>query len=320
MGGDTCPGISMGSLDFEANRLLKASLASSTWNSYSRTIDKFNEFRIHWNFDLSWPVITSTIVAFLAFLSLEGFAPATISSHLSAIAFVHNVNGWPDPTISFIVKKMKEGCRRLNAHSDSRRPITFPLLKRLIKVLPSICRSSYEVIMFKSSFLLAFFGFLRVGEFACVNKKCVKSRVIAVSDITFDGSNCSNMFVNIRFSKTDQCGNSNLLVIDRISEISMCPMQAILEFLKIRHPSIGPLFLHFDGTPLSTYQFNQVLKKCISAIGLNANDFSSHSFRIGAATSAAMCGISEEDIKRLGRLKSAAFKFYIRPNQLFLII
>ena len=31
-------------------------------------------------------------------------------------------------------------------------------------------------------------------------------------------------------------------------------------------------------------------------------------------------GISEEDIKRLGRWKSAAFKFYIRPNQLFSII
>ena len=158
----------------------------------------------------------STKVAFLAFLSLEGFAPATITSHLSAIAFVHKLNGWPDPTTSFVVKKLKEGCRHLNIHSDCRLPITFPLLKRLICVLPSICKSSYEVIMFKSSFLLAFFGFLRVGEFTCVNKKCDNSRVIAVKDITFDGLNCSSMFVNIRYSKTDQYDNSNLLVVERI--------------------------------------------------------------------------------------------------------
>ena len=61
--------------------------------------------------------------------------------------------------------------------------------------------------------------------------------------------------------------------------------------------------MHFDGNPLTTNQLNQVLKRCILAAGLNVNDFSPHSFRIGAAISASMCGISEENTKRLGRWK-----------------
>jgi hypothetical protein len=37
-----------------------------------------------------------------------------------------------------------------------------------------------------------------------------------------------------------------------------------------------------------------------------------HSFRIGAATAAAIQGASDEDIQRMGRWKSQAFKRYIR--------
>ena len=80
---------------------------------------------------------------------------------------------------------MKEGCKRLKSGVDSRRPITFQILKRLIQVLPSICKSSYEASLFKAVFLLAFFGFLRVSEFACSSKKGDTSRVLSVGDVSF---------------------------------------------------------------------------------------------------------------------------------------
>jgi hypothetical protein len=234
---------------------------------------------------------------------------------LSAIAFVHKINGWNDPTNSFIVKKLKEGSRRLNGCADSRRPITFVILKRLVSVLGAICKSSYEAALFKAAFCLAFFGFLRVGEFTCSSKNGDTSRIIDARDLSFRNDH-TQLVVVVRFSKTDQSGKSETIVLDNYSEAAICPVNAIRSFFGIRPQVAGPLFLHFGGDPLTGYQLNRVLRKGLDFIGLPAKEFSSHSFRIGAATSAAMCGASDERIKIMGRWKSSAFESYIRPSRL----
>jgi hypothetical protein len=46
-------------------------------------------------------------------MSIEGKAPSTISTYISSISFIHKITGWSDPTTNFIIKKLKEGCRRL---------------------------------------------------------------------------------------------------------------------------------------------------------------------------------------------------------------
>ena len=46
--------------------------------------------------------------------------------------------------------------------------------------------------------------------------------------------------------------------------------------------------------------------------GLNVKNYKSHSFRIGAATTAWAKGFSEEQIQQMGRWNSEAFKKYIR--------
>jgi hypothetical protein len=71
------------------------------------------------------------------------------------------------------------------------------------------------------------------------------------------------------------------------------------------------LFVHFGGDPLAAYQFGHTLKLGLKTIGLPLERFSSHSFRIGAATSAASCGLSDECIMNMGGWKSAAYKLYI---------
>ena len=47
-------------------------------------------------------------------------------------------------------------------------------------------------------------------------------------------------------------------------------------------------------------------------IGVQASLFAGHSFRIGAATTAAVAGIEDSMIQTLGRWYSAAFLTYIR--------
>ena len=53
------------------------------------------------------------------------------------------------------------------------------------------------------------------------------------------------------------------------------------------------------------------VRQAIGALGLNSQNYAGHSFRIGAATAAAECGVEDSVIKALGRWKSSAFQVYI---------
>ena len=68
----------------------------------------------------------------------------------------------------------------------------------------------------------------------------------------------------------------------------------------------GYFLCHLNRDPLTRYQFNSILNKCISKIGLSTKIFKTHSFRIGRATDLAKEGVSSENIKKLGRWSSKA--------------
>ncbi len=308
----------MDDLNSEAHRLFKSSLAPATWASYASNLESFIKFRQSHKLELDWPASIQHIILYISHLSLSEFSPSTISAHVSAIAFAHKANGWKDPSENFIIKKLLEGCRRDNPRVDSRLPITSDILKQLVAVLPAVCKSQYEYVLFKAAFTLAFFGFLRVGEFTCSSKKAPTERVLSIHDVSFQGRELVKtvMQIRIRYSKTDQRGLTSYLKIDSANDLRICPVNAMREFLKIRPNNQGPLFIHFDADPVTSYQFNHVLKCGISTIGLPPVKYSAHSFRIGAATMAAQNGFSEDEIKQMGRWKSSAVQIYVRPQQM----
>ena len=69
----------------------------------------------------------------------------------------------------------------------------------------------------------------------------------------------------------------------------------------------GPLFKW-----KSRAKFVASLRKALSAAGYDERKFTGHSFRIGASTTAAQCGLEDSLIKTLGRWESSAYTRYIR--------
>ena len=59
--------------------------------------------------------------------------------------------------------------------------------------------------------------------------------------------------------------------------------------------------------------FHAALQRIMEALKLNKRDYNTHSFRIGAATSASLANISDTHIQMLGHWRSSAFQRYIRP-------
>jgi len=273
-------------------------------------------FRLSFSFLPVWPAPMAHIVAYIAYLSKENWAQSTISVHISAISFAHKINSWQDPTESFLIKKLKEGCKRLRGSMtmDIRRPITFPILKQLITVLPAICSSSFEVCLFRSVFSLAYFGFMRVGEYACISKNNQVGHALRIGDVVVNHNN--SIDVLFQHSKTDQRGNCMSIKIHAADEELCCPVRNMQRYLAIRPHVLGPLFLHFNHDPLTIRQVSSIMKSGVKLLGLSPSEFSPHSLRIGAATSAALGGASEESIKLMGRWQSGAFRSYIRPERL----
>ena len=62
-------------------------------------------------------------------------------------------------------------------------------------------------------------------------------------------------------------------------------------FLHFRGSRCGPLFLFLNGSPLARDKLNSTISSCLALCNLSG-DFTCHSFRIGAATTAAHVGIS----------------------------
>ncbi|KAL1282097.1 hypothetical protein QQF64_000900 [Cirrhinus molitorella] len=97
---------------------------------------------------------------------------------------------------------------------------------------------------------------------------------------------------------------------------SLCPFTSMLNYLKIRPRTSdnSPLFIHSNGFPMTKRWFRIHLSTTLTAAGLSPDIFTSHSFRIGAATTAAERGVPESTIKLLGRWSSSAYETYIRSD------
>ena len=90
------------------------------------------------------------------------------------------------------------------------------------------------------------------------------------------------------------------------------PHLSVLPYLAARGNRAGPLFITEDGRALTRQTFSVMLDSVLEKLHLDTRSFNTHSFRIGAATTAAMAHIPDSQIMMLGRWKSDAYQRYIK--------
>ena len=306
------PGSDSAAISAEIDRLVTAAFAPATQATYETALASFDQFRASHGLHLGWPASPSQVVHFAAYLSLEEKAYSTVRTYLAGIGTKHRLNGWEDPTGNFLLKKLMQGFAKTDNRSDQRLPITLQRLQQLVNVLPSVCTNTFEVKLFKAAFTLPFFGFLRVSELVGQGMGDRRGRQgLKMADIKIG----KDLTISIQGSKTDQQDKGTQLHLGTVgTPVAVCPVQAMREYLEVRPTSGECLFQHFNGRPLTRYQFQAVLKRATTCLGWDMSRFSSHSFRIGAATTAASHGVPVEIIMVKGRWRSSAVKKYIRPD------
>ena len=232
------------------------------------------------------------------------------------MANYYRLAGFQDPSKVQYILEMMKGYAKMGTTLDARLPITLPILLRIVQASVTICNSHYEITMFKAMCSLAFFAFLRIGEItACHGAQ--DENILQVSQVEkITGPNRQVSALQITFYNFKHQYNKSPFSIVVSRQASLCPVQSMLDYLAIRGPQMGPLFMTSDGCHVLRSKFSTLLDQCIRSCNLNPARYKGHSFRIGAATHAAIQGLSDAKIRLLGRWKSDAFKRYIRVQSL----
>ena len=124
-------------------------------------------------------------------------------------------------------------------------------------------------------------------------------------------SNPTVLKIHLKYSKPDQSREGTDLYIGRTHNC-LCLVVALLLYLAVRGMDQGPLFRWQDRTPLTRAVLADRLKWVLLRAGVDVSGYSGHSFRIGAATTAAANGVSDATIQLMGRWMSDSFCRYVR--------
>ena len=165
--------------------------------------------------------------------------------------------------------------------------------------------------MLWSAFTLAFFGFLRVSEFTAPTTSTFDGqRTLLARDIATKNN---VLTVHIKASKTDPFRRGSNIIIAQ-SGSPICAVNAYVDYccLKSSKHDLLPAFIFANGSFLTRHSLAEILRCLLRSAGVeDATKFSTHSFRSGAATTAAKAGLPTWLIKTLGRWRSDCYQTYI---------
>ena len=284
-------------------------------------MNKFTTFCHQYHVTDPFPVSEFLLCAFAAYLADHNLAPQTIKSYLAAIRNTQLSLGLPDPrerSALPILKRVQAGISRARlgrgCPSKVRLPITAHILNDIKQQLERGAHTDRIVLW--AVCCTAFFGFFRLGELLPPSPTRFNPRLhLAWGDVAIDNQDNPRMVkFHLKQSKTDQLGKGVDVVVGR-TDCALCPVAAILAFIAARGDCQGPLFLTVDGIPLTKPVFIAELRKILAAVGLPQDNYAGHSFRIGAATSAALAWVEDSMIQLLGGWQSSAFLRYVRTPQ-----
>ena len=162
-----------------------------------------------------------------------------------------------------------------------------------------------EYVCFRAVCCALFFGFFRVSEVLGDERRGIKP--MRRSQVTRVGDS-----YHLRLLRSKCSDQPTVVKISAQPSKHICPVYALERFMRLSSCSKGALFKDSSSRPLTTQRFRRQLSSVLQAMGKPPSRYPPHSFRIGAATYAAAMGLSDAEIRQLGRWRSSAFLRYVR--------
>ena len=146
-----------------------------------------------------------------------------------------------------------------------------------------------------------FFRIFRLGELLLVKQSDLNPRLhLAWGDMAVDNQRAPSMIkFHLKQSKTDPFGRGADIILWRTG-YDLLSVAAVLTYAAARGSQPGPFFMTPAARSLTKQEFISEIRKLLVRLGLPDHESAGHSFRIGAATSAAMAGLEDSTIQLLG--------------------
>jgi site-specific recombinase XerD len=278
--------------------------AKSTKRAYESDIKRF----------MSWcderklaflPATPETVSVFIAFEAGQNLSPLTLSRRIAAIRYFHQLQGFPSPTTSEIVKATMKGIKRtIGIASNPKAAATVEVIRDMLRVIPKTLRGTRD----RAILLLGFAGAFRRSE---------------LSSLTLDDLIEAELGyrILIRKSKTDQEGKGQEIAI---YNGKLKTIEAVKEWIEASHITEGYLFRPLTkggkvlNQALAPHRIAQVVKRYAEKAGYSSGNYAGHSLRSGFITSAAENGACIFKMMEVSRHKSVeTLKGYVRRAELF---
>ena len=127
--------------------------------------------------------------------------------------------------------------------------------------------------------------------------------LLQFKDLTFHMSNGTPYMIKLTITnfKHNMSRKPFEILIEHEAAMPSCPIQGISNYCQLRGMQPGPLFWHQNLEPITVYQFNTELSRCLTFCGLDTKKYKGHSFGISATSHAANKGFLDTQIHTLGR-------------------
>ena len=266
------------------------------------------------------PASEGTLIYFSSYLA-RTVKHSTIKLYLAAVRNLHISCGHGDPLLGkLLLTKVLRGILRYQGQARIlRQPVTPGVLLAIRPILRSWL-GERDFCMIWAAFTLAFFGFLRCSEFTYQGVFKFRPNFDLSADcVSFHPCLAApqQMSILLKSSKTDVFRNGHKLVIS-CSPSPVCAVSAMRSYFLAARPQ-GPLFSFQSGRFLTRSAVVNLLRDATRLAGLPYESLKGHSFRIGAASTAAAAGLPDWLIKVLGRWSSDCYQLYIRtPHNVLL--
>ncbi len=296
------------------NELLQHALAETTWNSYNKIWQAFQLFSFNrLGVVVQLPLHEFQVAQYVTYLYDMGYCHSTIATTVSVLAFVHKLRDLPDPTSTFLIRKLLVAVKKQRPTVSKRQPITWELLRVMVDMMQYIQLTGWEYKLLKAVMLVMYVAGLRVGEVLVSGKNAKHTALAQNLFAIYTHGVLTDYLLKVPTYKHSN-GDPAWIKIQARQPQQLCPVKALYDYMQMRGPQDGFLFVHDTGIPVRSTWFTDYIRMLMEAAGLDPKGYAPHSFRAGATTDLVSQGASQERLRAFGRWKTTAYTKYVKHN------
>ncbi|XP_039221472.1 uncharacterized protein LOC120318174 [Crotalus tigris] len=283
----------VGRWSIQALRLLERSGHPKIWKAYHGGLLLFIAYRGRTGSPSVWPIPGDQFRGFLLSLDSDGVSAPKVFTYLSGLSYLSRTFHGQDPLWDLCTSHLITGMRW---QREPPIPLNPEILELLMGALESVCEGFYECLMFRAAFLLSFHGALRPKEMVAETFMTFHPKLLCLEDIDMEEDR-----IGLNLLAPEMEAGWVTCWLGQSENPSLCSVLALQNYLAVRPPGEGPLFVYSNSRLLCRERFLEVFRQALRRIDLPSRRFSLKSFWLGSLTNAVHCGFPESVVLHLAR-------------------